>query len=102
MGSAVSAAFSSTAPEFKIWSKEEAIENENSHKNQKRASDYIIANMYINIPVKISKKSSDPKSPLWIEVKHEIVEMVTKGQESYIEEGFDPIDEVSLLNMIYI
>lgn len=96
MGSAVSAAFSSTAPEFKIWSKEEEIENENSYKNQKQASEYIVAYIYIKIPVKISKKSSDPKSPLWIEVKHEVIEMITKGHEAYIEEGFEPIDEVSL------
>lgn len=56
------------AASFSFWSPAEAEANELALQRQQRAADFAVAHLFQGVPTRRAKKSSDPRSPVWIEV----------------------------------
>lgn len=75
MGSGASARFS-------FWNAREVEENETSLEHQKRACDFLTRYLFLGVPVRKTKKSADPKSPVWLETHPDILsDAINKNPE---------------------
>ena len=81
--------------EKEFWTDDEKLENEKSLERQKKASEFVLKYMMLDIPVRLVKKSVDPMAPLWIEVEPNIVKDVLEKDNKAI------IDKVSIYIYIF-
>lgn len=77
--------------EKEFWTESEKKENQESLDRQKRASEFILKHMFLDVPVRLVKKSADPMAPLWIEVDPNLVKDVLQDDDRAI------IDKVSIV-----
>jgi hypothetical protein len=75
--------------EKEFWTEAEKIENQESLERQKRASEFILKYMFLDVPVRLVKNSVDPMAPLWIEVDPDLVKSVLENENKAL------IDKVS-------
>jgi len=96
MGGGVSATVKEALTgEKEFWTDAEKLENQQSLERQKKASEFIVKYMMLDIPVRLVKKSVDPMAPLWIEVDPNIVKDVLENDDKAI------IDKVSLYIFLF-
>ena len=62
------------ADSFSYWTSEEKVENDAAVKFQAIAQEFIVQHVYYGVPVKITKKTINPTSPLWFEIEEDILE----------------------------
>jgi len=70
--------------EKEFWTESEKIENQESLERQKRASEFILKHMFLDVPVRLVKNSVDPMAPLWIEVDPNLVKNVLQNDDQAI------------------
>ena len=70
--------------EKEFWTESEKRENQESLERQKRASDFILKHMFLDVPIRLVKKSVDPMAPLWIEVDPALVKDILQKDDKAI------------------